>query len=104
MKRKSWLLITALGVWLGIASAAGATFGEAVAIGGHASDIALDEARGVLYIANFTANRIDVMSLDDRSVQTSMNVTGQPSSLALSPDGRHLVVTHFERKNRCYGE
>ena len=30
----------------------------------------LDEARGVLYIANFTANRIEVMSLADHSIQT----------------------------------
>jgi hypothetical protein len=46
----------------------GATFGTAVAIGGHASDIALDERRAVLYIANFTANRIEVMSLASNSV------------------------------------
>src|SRR6266498_2852485 len=32
-------------------------FGRVVPIGGNASDIALDESRGVLYIANFTANR-----------------------------------------------
>src|SRR5437870_232492 len=36
-------------------------FGRVVPIGGQASDIALDEARGVLYIANFPANRIEVM-------------------------------------------
>ena len=35
------------------------TFGKVVAIGGEASDVALDESRGVLYIANFTANRIE---------------------------------------------
>ena len=38
------------------------TFGKVIPIGGHASDLALDEARGVLYIANFTANRIEVMT------------------------------------------
>jgi len=47
-----------------------ATFGTVVSIGGHASDIALDESRGLLYIANFTANRIEVMSLADRSIRT----------------------------------
>jgi len=41
----------------------GGTFGQVVVIGGEAIDLALDESRGVLYIANFTANRIDVMSL-----------------------------------------
>ena len=76
-------------------TAFGATFGKVVPIGGQASDIALDEARGVLYIANFTANRIDVMSLADYSIQTSINVGTQPGSLALSPDGQYLVVAHF---------
>src|SRR5205085_142811 len=51
-----------------------ATFGTVVPIGGHASDIALDESRGLLYIANFTANRIEVMSTADYSIHTSMNV------------------------------
>ncbi|MBI3681849.1 MAG: hypothetical protein HY235_15825 [Acidobacteria bacterium] len=73
----------------------GGTIGRAVAIGGLASDLVLDEARGVLYVANFTANRIEVMSLSDGSIQTSINVAAQPSSLALSPDGRYLVVTHY---------
>jgi uncharacterized protein (TIGR03437 family) len=71
------------------------TFGLPVAIGGNASDLALDEARGVLYISNFTANRVEVMSLADNAVHTSMNVAPQPGSLALSPDGRCLVVTHY---------
>jgi DNA-binding beta-propeller fold protein YncE len=71
------------------------TFGKVISIGGQASDIALDEARGVLYVANFTANRIEVMSLADHSIQRSMNVAAQPGSLALSPDGRYLVVTHY---------
>ncbi len=77
------------------ASAWGGTFGRVVSIGGEAADLALDEARGVLYIANFTANRIDVMSLATNTVQTSINVGAQPSSIAMSPDGHYLVATHF---------
>jgi DNA-binding beta-propeller fold protein YncE len=73
----------------------GGTFGKVVAVGGHAADLALDEARGVLYVANFTANRVDVVSLADGSVRTSINVAAFPGSLSLSPDGRYLVVTHF---------
>jgi DNA-binding beta-propeller fold protein YncE len=72
-----------------------ATFGDVVVIGGQAADIALDERRGVLYIANFTAGRIDVLSLADNSIQTSIHVAAGPSSLALSADGRFLVATHF---------
>ena len=71
------------------------TFGKVVPIGGQASDIALDEGRGVLYIANFTANTIDVMSLADNTISTSINVAPQPGSLALSPDGQYLVIAHF---------
>ena len=66
-----------------------------VSIGGEASDLALDETRGVLYIANFTANRIDVMSLATNTIQTSINVAAQPSSIALSPDDHYLVATNF---------
>ncbi|MBV6432509.1 MAG: hypothetical protein IANPNBLG_02651 [Bryobacteraceae bacterium] len=73
----------------------GGVAGKVVAIGGNASDLALDEARGVLYVANFTANRVEVVSLGDGSVQSSINVAAQPSSLALSPDGRYLVIAHF---------
>jgi len=55
-----------------------ATIGTVVPIGGQGSDLALDEARGVLYIANFTANVIDQMSLKDNSIHTSISVAAQP--------------------------
>ena len=35
------------------------------------------------------------MSLASRQVRTSINVPPQPGSIALSPDGRFLVVAHF---------
>lgn len=75
--------------------ASAATFGEVVPIGGQASDIALDEGRGVLYIANFTAGRIDVLTLADSTIHTSIHVAPAPSSLAISGDSRFLVITHF---------
>ncbi len=77
------------------AAAWGGTFGTVVSIGGQASDLALDQPRGVLYISNFTANRIEVMSLANNTIQTSINVAAQPSALALSPDDRFLVVCHY---------
>lgn len=73
----------------------GQTFGRVVALGGFTSDLALDEPRRSLYVANFTANRIDVVNLDTGQFQKSMNVASQPSSVALSPNGRWLVVTHY---------
>lgn len=94
MKGKSWWWIGALAWWLAAPASAG-TLGKVVAIGGHASDLALDEARGVLYVANFTANRIEVVSLTGLAIQTSINVPPQPGALALSPDGNYLVVVHY---------
>jgi uncharacterized protein (TIGR03437 family) len=77
------------------APAAAARFGTVVPIGGHASDIALDESRGALYVANFTANRIDVVSTTDYTIRRSINVAAQPGALALSPDAQFLVVAHY---------
>ena len=78
--------------------AAGATFGSVVVIGGHASDIALDEMRGRLYIANFAGRRIDVMSTADHTLQTPIPMTaqGESGSLALSPDNRYLLVANYD--------
>lgn len=89
-----WLRVAFL---LAVSAAAirAGTFGTVIPIGGHASDIALDETRGVLYVANFTANRIEVVSLSDQRIHTAMNVAAQPGALALSPNGQYLVVAHF---------
>ncbi|HYL39238.1 MAG TPA: hypothetical protein VEV17_25185 [Bryobacteraceae bacterium] len=94
MLSKSYCWKAALAI--GFAAVAwGGTFGTVVSIGGQASDVALDEPRGLLYIANFTANRVDVMSLANNTIQTSINVPAQPSALAVSPDDHFLVVAHF---------
>lgn len=73
----------------------GQSLGQVVALGGHSSDVALDEPRGVVYVANFTANRVDVVVAETGEVQGSINVPSQPSSLAISPDGRYLVIAHY---------
>src|ERR1019366_4470637 len=72
-----------------------AGFGTVAAIGGEAADIALDEARGLVYVANFTGSRIDVMSMADNTVHSSISVMPWPGSLALSPDAQYLLVTHY---------
>ena len=76
-----------------VASASG-TFGKVVSIGGQAADIALDESRGLLYIANYTANRIEVMKTSDRSIAGSLNIP-YPGSLSISPDAQYLVVASY---------
>jgi uncharacterized protein (TIGR03437 family) len=65
-----------------------------VSIGGTASDIALDETRGVLYIADFGCGCIDIMSLADNSIQSTINVANFPTAIALAPSGRYLVGVH----------
>jgi uncharacterized protein (TIGR03437 family) len=95
MSNRSYKFLTGVLFVAMVGAASAATFGTPVAIGGQGSDLALDEARGVLYVANFTANRIDVVTLSDNSVHRSINVNPQPGSLALSPDGQFLVVVHF---------
>ncbi|HUB82346.1 MAG TPA: hypothetical protein VMB03_26295 [Bryobacteraceae bacterium] len=96
MRYYGFLILSAfLALTVATTPASGATFGTVVAVGGQASDEALDETRGLLYIANFTANRIDVMSTATNSIQTSINVAAQPGSLALSRDAQYLLVAHF---------
>lgn len=80
---------------LSVGSALAAPFGTVAPLVGQAADLALDESRGLLYIANFTANRIEVMSLSDNTVRRSMNTVTQPGGIALSPDSRYLVVTNY---------
>src|SRR5512139_4164265 len=93
MQSKCWSQILIASVWL-TATAWGGTFGRVVALGGHGSDLALDEGRGVVYVADFTGSQIDVISTAELSRRSSMAVAAQPNSLALSHDGRYLLVTH----------
>ncbi len=99
MRWNTLLISIALGAALASAPGplAGATFGNVVtAVGGHPADIALDESRGQLYIANFTALEIDVMSTKDKAIHSSIPLPSHPSALALSPDSTHLVVTEYQ--------
>ena len=97
MFRKHWVLAIAsvAAIAMTAVSAHAGTFGTVVAIGGEAADIALDPTRGLLYIANFTANRIDVMTLSNNTIQTSINVPNQPSSISVSPDAHWLLVANY---------
>ncbi len=72
-----------------------AGFGKVVAIGGQASDIVLDESRSQLYIANFGAATVQVMSTVDNTIHTSINVPPLPGSMALSLDSQYLVIAHY---------
>ena len=94
MLSKSWRFV-ALSILCLVPAAFPAPFGKVVDIGGHASDVALDERRGVVYVANYTADEIAVISTANGLVQRTINVMAQPAALSLSPDGRYLVVAHY---------
>ena len=80
------------------------TFGKVISIGGEAVDLALDESRGVLYVADFTGSRIDVISLATNTIKTSINVPNQPSSLSISPDDHWLIVAHYGTTARRFAD
>ena len=94
MRSKEFLITMALLV-AGAAPSSAAAFGKVVQIAGQASDIVLDESRNQLYIANFGAGTIQVMSTTDNSIQTSINVPPLPGSMALSLDSQFLVIAHY---------
>ena len=81
---------------------AGATFGNVVTtVGGHPADIALDESRSQLYIANFTACEVDVMSTASKTITTTIpfysgTTCNHPAAVALSPDSKYLVVPTYQ--------
>src|SRR5688572_2767081 len=83
-------------VLLSVAAAlSSAPFGSVVPVGGHVSDLAIDYRRQAIYLANFSARRIEVVSLADHTLQGPIPVTAAPCCLALSPDDRFLVVGHY---------
>jgi uncharacterized protein (TIGR03437 family) len=77
-------------------AAQAATFGTSVPIRGSVSDLALDEGRGVLYIANFSAGRIEVMNTSNNTLQSPMTVSLPPSAVTLSPGGHYLVAGEYD--------
>src|SRR5580693_5600130 len=96
------VLRTALLCLLSCIAVGAATFGSVVVIGGHASDLALDESRGLLYIANFGGRRVDVMSTSNNTLGSAIaGLPGEPGSLALSPDHRYLLVTNYDNCSAC---
>src|SRR5487761_2423431 len=93
---RKWLLATLGLAAASIGAAQPAPFGVRVPIGGEATDLAVDQPRGVLYIANFTASRIDRMNLATFQLETPIQVDPNPVSMSLSPDLRYLLVAHYD--------
>jgi DNA-binding beta-propeller fold protein YncE len=75
----------------------GATFGTVVPLHGTVSDIALDESRGRLYAANFSAYRVEVINSASRALLSPISVPMPPSAVAISPDYRYLVIGQYQK-------
>ena len=91
--RQTLLLSAALAVIAGALSAA--TLGTVTTIVGEPSDLALDEARGRLYIVNSSQSRIEIYSIAQKTLLTPITVDPLPISAAMSRNGRYLYVTAY---------
>src|SRR5438876_1009138 len=74
----------------------GATFGTNVPVKGEISDLAWDQGRKLVYGANFSAKRIEVLNTATKTLQSPKLVPKPPSAVSLGPDGRFLVVGEYE--------
>ena len=77
-------------------SAFGATLGRSVSIIGGATDLALDETRGRVYLTSSVQNLIQVYSIQSQSVQTTVPTDQTPLSAAISRNGKFLYVTCYD--------
>jgi uncharacterized protein (TIGR03437 family) len=92
MHRLRWLFA----ILLCILPVHAATFGRVVPLVGGASDIALDEGRGRLYLTSSLQNQVQVYSLQRQSFLTTISTDQTPLSSALSRDGKFLYVTCYD--------
>jgi DNA-binding beta-propeller fold protein YncE len=88
-------LLAATGAWAHTTEG-DAKFGTQIALPGIINDVVVDELRRMVYAANFTAGRVDVVSMDTQQRISSFPTTPQPaatSGIAISPNGRWLLAT-----------
>lgn len=69
-----------------------------IPISGTPHDVVYDSARDVAYVSNRTANRIDVVSLNNQSILSSILVGNKPTGMALTPNGTQLLVTLYNEE------
>ena len=71
------------------------TFGQIIALPGHINDVAVDEVRQLVYAGNFSAGRVEVISMATNQRISSFPTSPQPSAMAgmaMSLDARFLVA------------
>jgi uncharacterized protein (TIGR03437 family) len=98
------LLVLVLGVLIGAARwapvyAQNDTFGTVIPLPGHIDEVILDEARGLIYGVNFSAGRVEVVSMATNQRVSSFLITTKPNALvgaAMSMDHQYLVAVEIE--------
>ncbi len=90
-RRAPAALLALLGAALSLPAA---NIGTAVPILGQVADLVYDEQRQLVYLANFSQNRIEVYSVGGQRLLTPINVGAAPASVALSPDRQTLYVAN----------
>ena len=71
------------------------TFGQIIALEGHINDVAVDEVRQLVYAGNFSAGRVEVISMTTNQRISSFPTSPEPSAMsgmAMSLDARFLVA------------
>ena len=71
------------------------TFGQIIALPGHINDVAVDEVRRLVYAGNFSAGRVEVISMTTNQRISSFPTSPEPSAMsgmAMSLDARFLVA------------
>lgn len=96
MRRSHFKIIILVGIAATLNLCFAASFGTVVPVHGMVSDIALDESRGRIYAANFSAYRVEVINTSTRKLATSIPTQNPPSAVAVSPDGRYLVIGEYQ--------
>jgi uncharacterized protein (TIGR03437 family) len=71
-----------------------ANIGTVVSVIGQAADLVYDSQRGLVYIANFTQNRIEVYSVAAKALQAPINLGNSPAALAISTDNSTLYIAN----------
>ena len=71
------------------------TLGKVIPLPGHINAVAIDEARGLVYAGNFSAGRVEVISMATHQRVSSFSTTPQPAAMVgmdMSLDSRFLVT------------
>ena len=73
-----------------------ATIGTVVPVVGNLSNLIYDDQRDLVYLSNFSQNRVEIYSIGGRRLIGTIPTGNQPSSLALSPDRQTLYVANYQ--------